>query len=74
MKKCVIFRKHAIAKTLINPVVIDIEGCGKHEIEAFVKIFNYICPNTNFRNFSISRSFKIFLKFEFLKEPTFLEF
>jgi hypothetical protein len=40
MKKCVIFHKHAIAKTLINEVVIDIEGCDKHEIEAFVKSFN----------------------------------
>jgi len=61
MKKCVIFRKHAIAKTLINQVVIDIEGCDKHEIEAFVKSFNLICLKTNFRKFSISRSFKIFL-------------
>ena len=40
MKKCVIFRIHAIAETLINEVVIDIEGCDKHEIEAFVKSFN----------------------------------
>jgi hypothetical protein len=40
MKKSVIFRKRAIAKTLINQVVIDIEGCDKHEIEAFVKSFN----------------------------------
>jgi hypothetical protein len=30
------FRKHAIAKTLINQVVIDIEGCDKNEIEAIV--------------------------------------
>jgi hypothetical protein len=37
MKKCVIFRKHAIAKTLINQVVIEKEGCDKHGIEAFVK-------------------------------------
>jgi hypothetical protein len=63
MKKCVIFRKHAIAKTLINQVVIKIEGCDKHEIEAFVKSFNLICLKTSFRKFSISRSFKIFLKF-----------
>jgi hypothetical protein len=27
-------------KTLINQVVIDIEGCDKHEIEAFVKSIN----------------------------------
>jgi hypothetical protein len=67
MKKCVIFRKHAIAKTLINQVLIDIEGCYKHEIEAFVKIFNLICLKTNFLKLSNSRSFKIFLKFEFLK-------
>jgi len=40
MKKCVIFRIHAIAKTLINQVVIDIEGRDKHNIEAFVKSFN----------------------------------
>jgi hypothetical protein len=71
MKKCVIFHKHAIAKTLINQVVIDIEGCDKHEIEAFVKSFNLICLNTNFRKFSMSRSFKIFLKFEFLKKLPF---
>jgi hypothetical protein len=67
MKKCVIFHKHAIAKTLINQIVIYIEGCDKHEIEAFVKSFNLICLKTNFRKFSTSRSFKIFLKFEFLK-------
>jgi hypothetical protein len=60
MKKCVIFRKHAIAKTLINEAVIDIQGCDKHEIEAFVNSFNFICLNTNFLKFSISRSFKIF--------------
>jgi hypothetical protein len=30
------FREHAIAKTLINRVVIDIEGCDKHEIGDFV--------------------------------------
>jgi hypothetical protein len=68
MKKCVIVRKHAIAKTLMNQVGIDIEGCDKHEIEAFVKSFNLICPKTNFHKFSTSRSFKIFLKFEFLKK------
>jgi hypothetical protein len=61
MKKCVIFHKHAIAKTLINQVVIDIEGCDKHEIEAFVKSFNLMCPKTSFLKFSISRPFKIFL-------------
>ena len=71
MKKCVIFRIHAIAKTLINQVVIDIEGCDKHEIEAFVKSFNLTCLKTNFRKFSISRSFKIFLKFEFFKNLSF---
>jgi uncharacterized protein YfkK (UPF0435 family) len=74
MKKCVTFRKHAIAKTLINQVVIDIEGCDKHEIEAFVKSFSLICLKTNFSKFSISRSFKIFLKFEFKKKTTFLKF
>jgi hypothetical protein len=73
MKECVIVRKHAIAKTPINQVVIDIEGCDKHGIEAFVKSFNLICLKTNFRKFSTSRSFKIFLKFEFLKKPTFLK-
>jgi hypothetical protein len=41
MKKCVIFRKHAIAKTLINQVVIDIEGYDKHEIKAI--IFSNFC-------------------------------
>jgi len=71
MKKCVIFFKHAIAKTLISQVVIDIEGCDKHEIEAFVKSFNLMCLKTNFRKFSISRSFKIFLKFEFFKNLPF---
>jgi hypothetical protein len=54
MKKRTIFRKHAITKTLINQVVIDIEGCDKHEIEAFVKSFNLKCLKTNFRKFSIS--------------------
>jgi hypothetical protein len=71
MKKCIIFCKHAIAKTLINQVVIDIEGCDKHEIEAFVKSFNLTCLKTNFHKFSISRSFEIFLKFEFLKNRPF---
>jgi uncharacterized protein YfkK (UPF0435 family) len=53
VKKCVIFfRKHAIAKTLINQVVIDIEGCDKHAVEAFVKSFNLICLKTNFSKFS----------------------
>jgi hypothetical protein len=65
------FRKHAIAKTLINQVVIDIEGRDKHEIEAFVRSFNLICLKTNFIKFSISRSFKIFFKFEFLKTYVF---
>jgi hypothetical protein len=55
MKKCVIFRKHAIAKTLINQVVIDIKGCDKNEIEAFVKSLNLICLKTNFHKFSVSR-------------------
>jgi hypothetical protein len=55
MKKRTIFRTHAIAKTLINKVVIDIEGCDKHEIEAFVKSFNLVCLKTNFRKFSISK-------------------
>jgi hypothetical protein len=41
MKKCVNFRKRAIVKTLINQFVIYIEGCDKHEIEAFVKSFNW---------------------------------
>jgi hypothetical protein len=66
--ECVIFHKHAIAKTIINQVVIDVEGCDKHEIEAFVKSFNLICLKTNFHKFSILRSFKIFLKYEFLKK------
>jgi len=71
MTKCVIFHIHAIAKTLINQVVIEIEGCDKHEIEAFVKSFNLVCLKANFRKFSISRSFKIFLKFEFFKNLPF---
>jgi hypothetical protein len=71
MKKCVICHKYAIVKTLINQVVIDIEGCDKHEIEASVKSFNLICLKTNFLKFSTSRSFKIFLKFEFLKNRPF---
>jgi hypothetical protein len=65
--KCIIFRKHSIAKTLINQVVIDIEGCDKLEIEAFVKSFILICLKTYFRKFSISRSFQVHLKFVFLK-------
>jgi hypothetical protein len=48
MKKWVIFRKHESAKTLINQVVIYVEGCDKHEMEAFVKSFNLICLKTNF--------------------------
>jgi len=71
MKKCIIFRIHAIAKTVINQVVIDIEVCDKHKIEASVKSFNLICLKTNFLKFSISRSFKIFLKFEFFKNLPF---
>jgi hypothetical protein len=71
MKKCLIFCKHVIAKMPINQVVIDIEGCDEHEIEAFVKSFNLICPKTNFHKFSISRSFIIFFKFEFLKNLPF---
>jgi hypothetical protein len=67
MKKCVNFHKHAVAKSLINQVVNDIEGCDKHEIEAVVMSFNSVCLKTNFRKIFISRSFKIFLKFEFLK-------
>ena len=74
MKKREIFRIHAIVKTLINQVVIDIEGCDKHENEAFVKSFNLTCPKTNFRKFSILRSFKIFLKFEFFKNLHFQNF
>jgi hypothetical protein len=65
MKKCVIFCKHAIAKTLINQVVIDTEGCDKHKIEAFVKSFNLIRLKTNFPKFSTSKSFKIILYFCF---------
>jgi hypothetical protein len=71
MKKCIIFHIHAIANTLVNQVVIDIEGCDKHEIEAFVKSFNLICLKIKFRKFSISGSFKIFLKFEFFKNLLF---
>jgi hypothetical protein len=33
MKKYVIFQKHAIAKSLINQVVINTEGCDTYEIE-----------------------------------------
>jgi hypothetical protein len=63
-----------LRKHFIPQVVIDIEGCDKHEIEAFVNSFNLICIKTNFHKFSISRSFKIFLKFEFfLKKTTFLK-
>jgi hypothetical protein len=71
MKKSLLFRKHAIAKTLLNQVVTDIEVCDKHEIEAFVKSFNLIFLKTNFLKFSKSRSFKIFLKSEFLKNLPF---
>jgi hypothetical protein len=66
MKKCVNFHKHAVAKSLINQVVIDIEGRDKHEIEAVGKSVNFICLKTNVRACFISRSFKIILKFEFL--------
>jgi glutathione peroxidase-family protein len=62
-----------LRKHFINQVVINIEGCDKHEIEAFIKSFNLICLKTNFRKFLISKSFKIFLKFECLKKPTFLK-
>jgi uncharacterized protein YfkK (UPF0435 family) len=55
MKKRTIFRKPPIAKTLINQVVIDIEGCDKQEIEAFVMSFNLIFLKTNFSKFSISK-------------------
>jgi uncharacterized protein YfkK (UPF0435 family) len=44
-----------LRKHFINQVVIDIEECDKHEIEAFVKSFNLICLKTNFRKFSISK-------------------
>jgi hypothetical protein len=64
------FRKLAIAKTLINEVVIDIEGCDKHEIEAFVKSFNLACLKTNFRKFSIQNIFEIWV----FKKATFLDF
>jgi hypothetical protein len=60
-----------LRKHFINQVVIDIEGCDKHGIEAFVKSFNLICLKTNFRKFSISKSLQIFLKFEFLKNLPF---
>jgi hypothetical protein len=71
MKKWVTFRKHAVAKTIIHQVVTDIEGCDKHVIEAFIKSFNLIRLKTNFHKFFISRSFKIFLKFEFFKNVLF---
>jgi hypothetical protein len=47
----IIFRKHAVAKTLINQFVIDVDGCDKHEIEVSVKSFNLICLRTNFLTF-----------------------
>jgi uncharacterized protein YfkK (UPF0435 family) len=72
MKKCVIFHKHATAKTLINQVVIDIEGCDKHKIEALVKRFNLICLRTNFCKFSTSIQ-NIFEILNF-KKPTLLKF
>jgi hypothetical protein len=71
------FSQHMrFAKTLINQVVMDIlvDGCDRHEIEAVVKSFNLMCLNTNFRKFSISRSFKILLKFAFLKNLPFYNF
>jgi hypothetical protein len=75
MKKCVIFHKNAIAKTLINQVIINIEVCDKHEIEAFAKSFNLICLNTKFPNLSTSKSFKIFRNLKFLfKKPTLLQY
>jgi hypothetical protein len=61
----IIFHKHAVVKTLINQVIIDIEVCDKHEIEAFVKSFNLICLKTNFHKFSIPNIF------EFLKNVPF---
>ena len=60
MKKCVIFCIHAIAKTLIYRVVIDIEACDKHEIEALVKSFNLVCLKTNFRKFPFQGHSKYF--------------
>jgi hypothetical protein len=74
MKKCAIFRKHAIAKTLINQVVIDVEGCDKHEIEAFVKSFNLICLNTNFRKFFHFKVIQNIFEICISKNPTFLKF
>jgi hypothetical protein len=61
-------------RTLVSQVVIDIEGCDQHDVEAFVKSFNLICPKTSFHKLSTLRPFKIFLKFEFLKKPSFLKF
>jgi hypothetical protein len=60
MKKLTIFRKPAIAKTPIKQVVIDIEGCDKQEIEAFVRSFNVICLKTNFHKFSFQSNSKYF--------------
>jgi uncharacterized protein YfkK (UPF0435 family) len=37
-----------MAKTVINQVVIDIDGCDKHEIEAFVQSFNLILSKDQF--------------------------
>jgi hypothetical protein len=50
---------HAIAKTVINQAVIDIEWCDQHEIEAFVKSFNFMSKE----KLSLIFNFKIFLKF-----------
>jgi hypothetical protein len=49
-----------LRKHFIDQVVIDIEGCDQHEIEAFVKSFNLICLKTNFHKFYISKSLKKF--------------
>jgi hypothetical protein len=73
MEKCVIFRKHAIARTLINQIVIDIEGCDKHEIEAFVKSFNLICLKTNFLKFLHFKVIQNIFEIWIFKKPTFLK-
>jgi hypothetical protein len=74
MKKCVIFRKQAIAKTLLNQVAIDIEGCDKHEIEAFIKSFNLMCLKTNFLNFFNFKVIQNIFEIWIFTKPTFFKF
>jgi hypothetical protein len=67
MAKIVIFRFNAVTKKIITTVTIILEGWDKYQNVAYIVGFHMICNMPIFENFFFSRSFKIFLKFEFLK-------